>query len=209
VRAAARSRVPPRGEESGTGHRNADGIGAGRKRVKAGVKPVRTGCVWEIPRQFACPSRRLNTLQERVQAMSDLGRFHRILCPRGDLNPHRCYHPLAPQASASAYSATRTRCADRVGWLRLANLRRLREPIKSAPKAAASPAEAPAQPACRRPSQPRSARQATPRAHAKPRQKREQKRPRAQPGDRPKVQAERARRPAAKRPRKPNGTMEP
>ena len=32
------------------------------------------------------------------------------MCPRGDLNPHRCYHPLAPQASASAYSATRTGC---------------------------------------------------------------------------------------------------
>jgi site-specific DNA recombinase len=29
-------------------------------------------------------------------------------CPRGDLNPHNRYRSLAPQASASAYSATRT-----------------------------------------------------------------------------------------------------
>ena len=30
------------------------------------------------------------------------------LCPRGDLNPHPLIRGLAPQASASAYSATRT-----------------------------------------------------------------------------------------------------
>src|SRR6202035_4497966 len=42
----------------------------------------------------------------------------------------RCHHPLAPQASASAYSATRTWCADLVGWLRLANLARLGEPLE-------------------------------------------------------------------------------
>ena len=30
-------------------------------------------------------------------------------CPRGDLNPHNRHRSLAPQASASAYSATRTR----------------------------------------------------------------------------------------------------
>lgn len=30
-------------------------------------------------------------------------------CPRGDLNPHSHHWPLAPQASASTYSATRTR----------------------------------------------------------------------------------------------------
>ena len=29
-------------------------------------------------------------------------------CPRGDLNPHAPFRALAPQASASAYSATRT-----------------------------------------------------------------------------------------------------
>ena len=49
-------------------------------------------------------------------------------CPRGDLNPHSRHRPLAPQASASAYSATRTGCADHLGWLRLANLPRLGEP---------------------------------------------------------------------------------
>ena len=32
-------------------------------------------------------------------------------CPRGDLNPHALIRALAPQASASAYSATRTWCA--------------------------------------------------------------------------------------------------
>jgi site-specific DNA recombinase len=52
----------------------------------------------------------------------ETGSYGDLLCPRGDLNPHRCFHPLAPQASASAYSATRTRYADHVGWLRLANL---------------------------------------------------------------------------------------
>ena len=31
------------------------------------------------------------------------------LCPRGDLNPHAPQGALAPQASASTYSATRTR----------------------------------------------------------------------------------------------------
>ena len=31
-------------------------------------------------------------------------------CPRGDLNPHALKRALAPQASASAYSATRTWC---------------------------------------------------------------------------------------------------
>jgi hypothetical protein len=30
------------------------------------------------------------------------------MCPRGDLNPHAPFEALAPQASASAYSATRT-----------------------------------------------------------------------------------------------------
>jgi hypothetical protein len=30
------------------------------------------------------------------------------LCPRGDLNPHALSRALAPQASASTYSATRT-----------------------------------------------------------------------------------------------------
>ena len=29
-------------------------------------------------------------------------------CPRGDLNPHALLRALAPQASASTYSATRT-----------------------------------------------------------------------------------------------------
>jgi hypothetical protein len=29
-------------------------------------------------------------------------------CPRGDLNPHALSRALAPQASASTYSATRT-----------------------------------------------------------------------------------------------------
>ncbi len=31
-------------------------------------------------------------------------------CPRGDLNPHALSRALAPQASASTYSATRTYC---------------------------------------------------------------------------------------------------
>ena len=30
------------------------------------------------------------------------------VCPRGDLNPHALSRALAPQASASTYSATRT-----------------------------------------------------------------------------------------------------
>ena len=42
-----------------------------------------------------------------VEMRPNLGVYVRK-CPRGDLNPHRCYHPLAPQASASANSATRT-----------------------------------------------------------------------------------------------------
>lgn len=48
------------------------------------------------------------------------------VCPRGDLNPHAHHWALAPQASASAYSATRTWClhagpSSRVGSVRLAN----------------------------------------------------------------------------------------
>ena len=36
------------------------------------------------------------------------GDIHEIVCPRGDLNPHALSRALAPQASASTYSATRT-----------------------------------------------------------------------------------------------------
>jgi hypothetical protein len=62
-----------------------------------------------------------------VEMRPDLG-VYVGKCPRGDLNPHNRHRSLAPQASASAYSATRTRCAAHVGWLRLANLPRLGEP---------------------------------------------------------------------------------
>lgn len=34
--------------------------------------------------------------------------FMSVWCPRGDLNPHPLMRGLAPQASASTYSATRT-----------------------------------------------------------------------------------------------------
>ena len=37
-------------------------------------------------------------------------------CVRGDLNPHALIRALAPQASASAYSATRTSGAGRSWW---------------------------------------------------------------------------------------------
>jgi hypothetical protein len=37
------------------------------------------------------------------------------LCPRGDLNPHALSRALAPQASASTYSATRTYCFTSLG----------------------------------------------------------------------------------------------
>ena len=116
-----------------------------------------------IARQLRCPRRRLTTANDklsrdrgkpppRVQAMPDSGLFHHIWCPRGDLNPHRCFHPLAPQASASAYSATRTGADDHVGWLRVANLRLLCEPVRrpragppdplrQAPQQARSPSE--------------------------------------------------------------------
>jgi hypothetical protein len=36
-------------------------------------------------------------------------------CPRGDLNPHALLRALAPQASASTYSATRTCCFTSLG----------------------------------------------------------------------------------------------
>ena len=42
-----------------------------------------------------------------VEMRPNLGVYVRK-CPRGDLNPHSRHRPLAPQASASAYSATRT-----------------------------------------------------------------------------------------------------
>ena len=37
------------------------------------------------------------------------------VCPRGDLNPHALSRALAPQASASTYSATRTYCFTSLG----------------------------------------------------------------------------------------------
>src|SRR5690606_35676916 len=62
-----------------------------------------------------------------VIAQAELGRSCSKVCPRGDLNPHAPQRALAPQASASAYSATRTWClhagpSSRVGSVRLANL---------------------------------------------------------------------------------------
>lgn len=61
-----------------------------------------------------------------VIAQAQLGRSCTKMCPRGDLNPHAHHWALAPQASASAYSATRTWClhagpSSRVGSVRLAN----------------------------------------------------------------------------------------
>ncbi|GHE40257.1 hypothetical protein GCM10017673_48300 [Streptosporangium violaceochromogenes] len=61
-----------------------------------------------------------------VIAQAELRRSCTKVCPRGDLNPHAPQRALAPQASASAYSATRTWClhagpSSRVGGLRLAN----------------------------------------------------------------------------------------
>ncbi|MDX6307174.1 MAG: hypothetical protein QOI06_220 [Nocardioidaceae bacterium] len=44
------------------------------------------------------------------------GNVRLIECPRGDLNPHALIRALAPQASASTYSATRT-------WLLATTLR--------------------------------------------------------------------------------------
>ena len=44
------------------------------------------------------------------------------LCPRGDLNPHSPQRELAPQASASAYSATRTHRCEATGELYLLKL---------------------------------------------------------------------------------------
>ncbi|GAA3543289.1 hypothetical protein GCM10022419_024320 [Nonomuraea rosea] len=65
------------------------------------------------------PSMRVVTVEARP-------RMYQSACPRGDLNPHAHHWALAPQASASAYSATRTWClhvrpSSRVGSVRLAN----------------------------------------------------------------------------------------
>ena len=94
------------------------------------------------------------------------------MCPMFLSNPHNRHRSLAPQASASAYSATRTRCADRVGWLRLANLRRLREPIEPSPPSTST----------HRPRQPRPKQAAHKRLQAKkPSTSRKAKRPQGQP----------------------------
>ena len=55
------------------------------------------------------------------------------LCPRGDLNPHALSRALAPQASASTYSATRTR------WLHLAGRPRTIATCVVPPKASDGP----------------------------------------------------------------------
>lgn len=47
---------------------------------------------------------------ERVVAVEARPNMYQSACPRGDLNPHAHHWALAPQASASAYSATRTWC---------------------------------------------------------------------------------------------------
>jgi site-specific DNA recombinase len=52
------------------------------------------------------PSMRVVTVEARP-------RMYQSACPRGDLNPHAHHWALAPQASASAYSATRTWCLSR------------------------------------------------------------------------------------------------
>ena len=70
----------------GAGMRATSGSAAGVLKPAAG--PGEVVCAWRIPRQFACPSHHSDTPEQRVQAMSDLGRFHRFVCPRGDLNPH-------------------------------------------------------------------------------------------------------------------------
>ncbi len=52
------------------------------------------------------------------------------------MNPHSRHRPLAPQASASAYSATRTSVAVHIGWLRLANLRHCWRTVHRRPRGA-------------------------------------------------------------------------
>ena len=47
---------------------------------------------------------------DRVVAAEARPNTYQSTCPRGDLNPHAPHGALAPQASASAYSATRTWC---------------------------------------------------------------------------------------------------
>jgi hypothetical protein len=50
-----------------------------------------------------------NPLAETTWGAADERSDQRFsLCPRGDLNPHALSRALAPQASASTYSATRT-----------------------------------------------------------------------------------------------------
>ena len=60
----------------------------------------------------------MNTLLTRCDVSN-------LLCPRGDLNPHALSRALAPQASASTYSATRTcGCTPRGARTNYSNLRR-------------------------------------------------------------------------------------
>ena len=79
---------------------------------------------------------RLGKQPLRVQAVSVSGKSPAFGCPRGDLNPHDRYRSLAPQASASAYSATRTSGAVHIGWLRLANLRHCWRTVHRGPRGA-------------------------------------------------------------------------
>src|SRR5699024_5011352 len=74
-------------------------------RVSLSTKPVR----WR-----KWPFRKGETLPKRPFAQPHGKNSRKRKCPRGDLNPHALYRALAPQASASAVSATRTRFGHRV-----------------------------------------------------------------------------------------------
>ncbi len=115
----------PSGLASGTG-RPAPGLpGRGRPRPAAGMTGATGRAVMAASRTGGAASGGGHDDQPpgtRVRVVRSLGEIAPKSVSEGGLEPPCPLRALAPQASASAYSATRTRrCGVRIGWPTLAN----------------------------------------------------------------------------------------
>ena len=101
----------PAGRRAGTGRRDAGDIGSAAGVLKRGARAGEAGCAWKIPRQFECPSHHSEHAVAACSSDVRFGEISPICVSEGGLEPPCPFGALAPQASASAYSATRTgRC---------------------------------------------------------------------------------------------------
>ena len=86
------------------------------------IAAVRSATLVNTPRRSRLSFSSLNQRSIRLSQVCQ--------CPRGDLNPHALSRALAPQASASTYSATRTcGCSPRGAPTNYSNLRAFRRRV--------------------------------------------------------------------------------